>query len=150
MPSLGRGADGRNLTARCVSALRCVDRMRGRPPDSAFLTPDGRYIVVRGRLWRATNPNLSAQERRSLTARLMEARRTVGLAKRKNDRALLRAARQEVQAVKLALGERGPVWWDDGSPDYNRHLAKNTPYARWYAVMSAPEPREKVGDPNEQ
>jgi len=52
----------------------------------------------------------------------MEARRTVGLAKRKNDRALLRAARQEVQAVKLALGERGPVWWDDGSPDYNRHL----------------------------
>jgi len=133
-----------------VSTLRCVDHMRGRPADSAFLTPDGRYIVVRGRLWRATNPNLRAQERRSLTARLMEARRTVGVAKRKNDGALLRAARQEVQAVKVALGERGPVWWDDGSPDYNRHLAKNTPYARWYAGTSAPEGREKVGDPNEQ
>jgi hypothetical protein len=80
----------------------------------------------------------------------MEARRTVGVAKRKNDGALLRAARQEVEAVKVALGERGPAWWDDGSPDYNRHLAKNTPYARWYAGTSAPEGREKVGDPNEQ
>src|SRR5688572_10811459 len=82
--------------------------MRGRPADSASLTPDGRYIVVRGRLWRATNPNLGAQERRSLTARLMEARRTVGVAKRKNDGALLRAARQEVQAVKVVWV---PTWY---------------------------------------
>ena len=21
------------------------------------------------------------------------------------------------------------MWWDDGAPDYNRHLLKNTPYA---------------------
>ena len=49
MPSLGRGADGRNLTARCVSALRCVDRMRGRPPDSALdLTRfSGRVFAIR-------------------------------------------------------------------------------------------------------
>jgi len=33
------------------------------------------------------------------------------------------------------LGERGPVWWADGTPDYNRHLAKNTPYAEWYAGL---------------
>ena len=79
----------------------------------------------------------------------MEARRAVGVAKRKNDGALLRAARQQVQAAKVALGERGPAWWDDGSPDYNRHLAKNTPYARWYAATSAPEGREN-GDPSEQ
>jgi hypothetical protein len=121
---------------------------QSRPADSAFLTPDGRYIVVRGRLWRATNPNLTAQERRSLTASLMEARRSVGVAKRKNDVALPRAARQEVQAVKVALGERGPVWWDDRSPDYNRRLVKNTPYAQWYAETSAPE-RESGGDQNE-
>ena len=63
----------------------------------------------------------------------MEARRSVGVAKRKNDGSLLRAARQEIQTVKVALGERGLAWWDDGSPDYNRYLAKNTPYARWYA-----------------
>jgi hypothetical protein len=67
----------------------------------------------------------------------MEARRTVALAKRKNDEALLRAARQRIQAAKVSLGERGPVWWEDGSPDYNRHLVKNTPYAEWYAGTSA-------------
>jgi hypothetical protein len=27
------------------------------------MTPDGRYIMVRGRLWRATNPNLPEDER---------------------------------------------------------------------------------------
>jgi hypothetical protein len=35
-----------------------------------------------------------------------------------------------VDEVKQALGERGPVWWDDGSPDLNRHMAKNTLYAK--------------------
>jgi len=35
-------------------------------------------------------------------------------------------ARAAVDAAKVALGERGPVWWDDGAPDYNRHMAKNT------------------------
>ena len=30
--------------------------------------------------------------------------------------------------AKVELGERGPVWWSDGAPDYNRHLIKNTPY----------------------
>ena len=39
------------------------------------------------------------------------------------------AARGRVDGAKRALGERGPVWWSDGAPDYNRHLAKNTPYA---------------------
>ena len=35
----------------------------------------------------------------------------------------------------IALVERGPVWWDDGAPDLNRHMAKNTPYAEWFAGM---------------
>lgn len=47
----------------------------------------------------------------------------------------LKAARQEVQRVKVALGERGPAWWSDGAPDYNRHMARNTPYADWYAAL---------------
>jgi hypothetical protein len=34
-----------------------------------------------------------------------------------------------VHEAKTALGERGPVWWDDGAPDYTRKLLKNTPYA---------------------
>jgi hypothetical protein len=62
------------------------------------VTPDGRYFVVRGRLWRMTNPSLDE--------------------------------------VVQALGERGPVWWDDGSPDLNRHMAKNTACADWYAKLA--------------
>ena len=46
--------------------------------------------------------------------------------------------RAGVDAAKRALGERGPVWWDDGSPDWNRHLAKNTPYADWWAAQIPP------------
>lgn len=41
--------------------------------------------------------------------------------------------RAVVQRAKVGLGERGPVWWDDGAPDYNRRLVKSTPYAGWYA-----------------
>ena len=52
-------------------------------------------------------------------------------------------ARRRVDAAKIALGERGPVWWTDESPDYNRRLAKNTPYAAWFeAVTVQAEPGE--------
>ena len=102
-------------------------------PDGAPVTPDGRYIVVRGRLWRATNPALSADERARLTAALMDARRAVAAARRAGEPDALRAARARVDAAKRALGERGPVWWSDGVPDLTRRLAKNTPYASWYA-----------------
>jgi hypothetical protein len=40
-----------------------------------------------------------------------------------------------VDAAKTALGERGPVWWSDGAPDQNRRMARNTPYADWYAAL---------------
>jgi len=60
----------------------------------------------------------------------------VGRAQRAGDEAGLRAARARVHAAKVALGERGPVWWDDGAPDYTRCLAKNTPYAAWYAAQA--------------
>lgn len=99
------------------------------------VTPDGRYIVVRGRLWRAANPSLDTTQRRQLTADLMAARRAVGAARRSRDPAARAAARAAVDAAKRALGERGPAWWTDGSPDYNRHLVKNTPYADWYADL---------------
>jgi hypothetical protein len=41
------------------------------------------------------------------------------------------AARAAVDAAKIALGERGPAWWTDGAPDFNRKMARNTPYAGW-------------------
>lgn len=58
----------------------------------------------------------------------MDARRAVGTAKREGDALAERAARDRVHAAKVALGERGPPWWDDGTPDYNRKLVENTPY----------------------
>jgi hypothetical protein len=44
-------------------------------------------------------------------------------------------ARGRVNDAKVALGERGTPWWNDGAPDYNRHLVRNTPYAEWYADL---------------
>jgi hypothetical protein len=40
-------------------------------------TPDGRYLIVRGRLWRAANPGLAESDRKDLVAELMDARRAV-------------------------------------------------------------------------
>lgn len=96
------------------------------------LTPDGRYIVVRGRLWRAVNPALSEGQRQALVDRLMAARRAIATTRQRGDERMQAAARREVHAIKVALGERGPVWWSDGAPDLNRHMVANTPYADWF------------------
>lgn len=106
-------------------------------------TPDGRYFVVKGRLWRCSNPSLNAQARQHLVNDLMAARRAVKTAKAANDPDQLKAARASVQKAKVALGERGPVWWADGSPDFNRHLLENTPYLQWYRSLSG-EVADKV------
>lgn len=102
--------------------------MKSHPP---LKTPDGRYLIVRGRLWRTSNPHLSEQQRTELVAELMAARSRVRLALQSGDAVELQAAHAGVHAAKVALGERGPVWWDD-APDLNRRLVKNTPYADWY------------------
>ena len=104
------------------------------------VTPDGRYFVVRGKLWRMANPDLDEQERTDLVGRLMRARRAVRDAKRSADLEAEAAAHKAVDEAKRALGERGPVWWDDGSPDLNRHMAKNTTYADWYAKIGRSRP----------
>ena len=99
------------------------------------VTPDGRYFVVRGRLWRCSDPRLPAHERAALTSTLMRARAAVGRALRARDPETLAKARHQVDVAKIALGERGPPWWTDGARDWNRHLAKNTPYAEWFAAL---------------
>ena len=102
-------------------------------------TPDGRYFVVRGRLWRATNPALPEDVRSARVQQLMNARRAVKTALGAQDANKLAQARTEVDAAKIALGERGPVWWTDGARDFNRHLVKNTPYAEWYQSLDDPK-----------
>ena len=69
----------------------------------------------------------------------MAARRAARLGRRAGDRAALAEAGAAVDAAKVALGERGPVWWTDGAPDLNRRMARNTPYAEWFAALSGDE-----------
>jgi hypothetical protein len=100
------------------------------------VTPDGRYFVVRGRLWRMSNPHLDPQRKVGPVRDLMKARRAAKDAKSSGDLAAEASAHKAVDVAKRALGERGPVWWHEGSPDFNRHMAKNSPYAAWYAALS--------------
>ncbi len=101
------------------------------------LTHDGKYWIIKGRLWRVTNPHLSDAVRDKWVHELMRARRAVKAAKSSDDSQALAAARAAVDKAKVALGERGPVWWDDGSPDFNRYLIKNTPYHDWYKQLES-------------
>lgn len=96
-------------------------------------TPDGKYFVVRGRLWRKSNPLLDKATTEKLVKDLMSARRAVQHAKDYPEN--MTDARRRVNDAKIALGERGPVWWTDGEPDLNRHLVKNSPYASWFADL---------------
>ena len=66
-------------------------------------TPDGRYIVVRGRLWRTANPHLPPQARQALVDQLMAARRAVRAALKAADAEQLAAARRQVQTAKVGL-----------------------------------------------
>lgn len=100
-------------------------------PDHLPSTPDGRYFVHNGILWRCADPELEEEQRQRLVKSLMEARRDVGAAKRSGDAQAEREARARVHEAKVALGERGPTWWD--GEDYNRMKPENTPYAGWWA-----------------
>ena len=96
------------------------------------ITPDGRYFIVRGRLWRLANPALSPEQRVMLVTNLMDARRLLRGTQPSNER---EDARRAVDEAKRLLGERGPVWWTDGAPDQNRKLVKNSSYAAWFATL---------------
>ncbi len=98
-------------------------------------TPDGRYFVVRGRLWRMSDPRLADDRGDVLVKQLMEARRAVAAARRARDDTAEKNAHAAVDSIKTELGERGAVWWDDGAPDYNRHMARTTPYADWFRSL---------------
>lgn len=89
--------------------------------------------MVRGRLWRTSNPALTEADRAARSRELGSARSAVRIALQSGEG--LPEARARVNAAKIALGERGPVWWTDGAPDLNRHLARNTLYAEWFAGL---------------
>lgn len=90
-----------------------------------------------------SDPSLGEERREALVRELMAARRAL---RGETDAGRRAEARRRVDEAKRALGERGPVWWADGAPDYNRKLARNTPYARWYAGQVAREDGERGGE----
>lgn len=90
--------------------------MARRPKEPPTVTPDGRYIIVDGRRWRAADPRLAPEVRQHLVDELMTARRDVARAKRTDDAALEADARQRVQRAKVTLGERGTPWWERPTP----------------------------------
>jgi hypothetical protein len=93
------------------------------PPER---TPDGRYVVVDGRRWRATDPAIpeerQAELRKALMAWRREVRRTRGTPEE-------RRSRDGVQAAKVALGERGTPWWEQSDEERR---------ARWEAEVPLP------------
>ncbi len=77
--------------------------------DEVERTADGRYIVVKGRRWRASDIAIPDSLRVELVGELMRGRREVR--SRGDD------ARFLVQDAKIALGERGEPWWDAPSEE---------------------------------
>ena len=74
-----------------------------------------------------SDPTLPPRRRQKLVTQLMSCRRRL----RGNTRNTTEL-RAQLNSLKRELGERGPVWWTDGAPDYNRHKVDNTPYRDWY------------------
>ena len=81
-------------------------------------TEDGRWIVVDGRRWRATDPGIPDPLRQELVDELMSARRQV--------RTDPEHARPRVQDAKVALGERGRPWWEEPDEQAQRDRAAAT------------------------
>ncbi len=75
-------------------------------------TPDGHFVIINGRRWRATDPEIPPEPAAQLRSLLMAARRDVGAALRAEDAEAERDARARVHLAKVALGERGTPWWE--------------------------------------
>jgi hypothetical protein len=92
------------------------------------MTDDGRYVVVNGRRWRATDPEIPKTRREELTRILMAWRREVRRTQGTDEES---ASRAGVHAAKVALGERGqPPWWEQSDAERRE---------RWEAEVPSPD-----------
>jgi hypothetical protein len=99
------------------------------------VTPDGRYFVVRSKLWRLANPGLSAAVRSALVRELMAARSAVRSSKLLKN--LTAAAHWSTSSNESSASAVPCGGWTDGSQDLNRQTVKNTPYASWFSGLRA-------------
>ena len=93
-------------------------------------TPDGHHVVINGRKWRATDPEIPESVAAVLRSELMSARRAVGAALKAADPVAEGAARGRVQRTKVALGERGTPWWEQSLTERR---------TRWEAGLPDPD-----------
>ena len=75
------------------------------------------HRVIKGRRWRISDPALDDAVRQHLVNELMDGRRAVKSASKADDPDAVTAARARVHAAKVALGERGPAWWEPMSAE---------------------------------
>jgi hypothetical protein len=95
-----------------VSTSKAGAAKAGAGKRRAEVVDGGRYVLIDGRRWRATDPSIPEEERQRLVNELMKARRDVGSALRAGDADAEREARGRVNRAKVALGERGAKWWE--------------------------------------
>jgi len=86
-------------------------------------TPDGRYLVSCGVLKRCTNPALDDIVRRRALKKMMQGR--------------INGDKESVIEAKIQLGEAGPVWWEDGAPDYSNQPPDSTVYRNWWRSLDS-------------
>ena len=111
-----------------------------RTGDEVERTSDGRYIVVDGRRWRASDPSIPEPLRAELVRALMAGRRAV---RHDGD-----TARPLVHDAKIALGERGDPWWEPTEAGTRERLAaviRTVLRARGTGTMCPSEAARTVG-----
>jgi hypothetical protein len=80
--------------------------------DPAAAADDDRWLVIDGRRWRRTDPELPADIVEALKSHLGRGRSGVRTAKKNADPDATAHARRRVDLAKHGLGERGEPWWD--------------------------------------
>lgn len=105
----GRAAEQHDAGAKGTEAAQ--EGNAGQGGDAA--QDDERWLVVKGRRWRRTDPALPVDMVERLKSHLGRGRSGVGAAKRRGDDAAVAEARTRVGLAKHGLGERGPRWWEE-------------------------------------
>lgn len=82
------------------------------PDCSEPPTDDDKWLLIKGRRWRRTDPELSADVVEELKHHLGAARNGVRAAKKSGSADDLQDARRRVNVAKHGLGERGDYWWE--------------------------------------
>ncbi len=99
--------------------------------------PNGRYFVIRGRPWRASNPGLEQGERERPVRMLMAARRAVhDAAGEPAATVIARVGRRQSASPRWRLATAALSGGMMVPPEYNRRIARTTPNAAWFSVRA--------------